>query len=105
MNKNKEYAKFLKELSIKGSSTGLGVCSLFEAKFDVDLFDLLPGSVYESWEHYSGWENYPVPSPPLNLGAVGAFVTLPRWKGEYGSLRRSWCLHLAGYFEDLANEK
>ena len=104
-NNNKEYAKFLKELSIKGSPTGFGACGLFKIEFDVDLDDLLPGSVYGSWEHYSGWDNHPVPSPGLNLSPVGAYYELPKWKGTYGKLRMSWCAHLADYFEDLANEK
>ena len=75
---------------------------LFEIEFDVDLNDLLPSSVYDSWEHFSGHKSYPVPSPLPELSARQAFYKLLKWKGTYGSLRRSWCLHVAGYFR---NEK
>ena len=99
--KNK-YAKFLRGLANKGSSTGFGVCILFETELEDSLHNILPYSVYESWEHFSGWEHYPVPSPSSDIGPEEAFNNLSRWEGCYGSLRRSWCLHLAEYFERLS---
>ena len=99
--KNK-YAKFLRGLANKGSSTGFGVCILFETELEDSLHNILPYSVYESWEHFSGWEHYPVPSPSSDIGPEEAFNNLPKWKGTYGLMRRAWCEHLANYFERCA---
>ena len=105
--KNK-YAKFLRDLS-GNAPLSQGVCGVFGDRFDVELRSLLPSSVYQSWEHFSGDVCYPVPStdPDHTAGSMyySCLAKCEMWSGEYGKLRMSWCAHLANYFEDLANGK
>ena len=105
--KNK-YATFLKELAHghdESLDKGLGVCSLFNERFDVSLHDTLPDWVYHNWPCFSGDKSFPVPSVDSNVNEHDIYSVMilsdGMWSGEYGVLRRAWCLHLADYFESL----
>ena len=96
MKNNQDVVDFLNDLAINGSDTNEGVCWLLQDEFDIELS--LPQYVYKSWEHFSGSESYPIRSTDCDLLYGDAFDLLPKWKGEYGKLRRDWCRHLAEYF-------
>ena len=97
MYNNQDVVNFLNNLADNGSvdNSEEGVCALLEDAFNVQFN--IRESVYESWEHFSGDDSYPVPSPHLYIDAEDAFYGLPKWEGEYGKLRRDWCRHLAEY--------
>ena len=107
-----QYAKFLKKLSEKreGEVRNEGVCSIFHRQFTTNLYRILPTEVVTSWEHFSGDYVFPVPSCNPEKSSSCEFAKITgyghgMWSGEYGDYRRMYALHLANYFEDLANEK
>lgn len=102
---NKYYATFLHNLGNADASfkSNHRVCLLFTRRFISELTELIPYSVYNSWPHFSGNSSYPVPDPnnPSQFSATIKFRdTHDKWEGEYGRLRREWCLHLARYFDN-----
>ena len=95
MYNNQDVVNFLNNLAIHGSDSEHGVCMLLEDTFNVQFN--IRESVYESWEHFSGDDSYPIPSTVLGMTEQQAFHNSPKWEGEYGKLRRDWCRHLAEY--------
>jgi len=47
-----------------------------------------------SWEHHSGVDMYPVPSPNEEVSSMDAFHSYPLYEGEYGKMRLKLCKHI-----------
>jgi len=105
MGNNARYATFLRELAVNGPNERdeqwASICTLFHRRFETELSALIPSNLYYKWEHFSGDTHHPVPSPHPECDAEDYFVSCSdMWANdEYGTMRRSWCLHLAEYFE------
>ncbi|ASD52152.1 hypothetical protein KNT64_gp200 [Pseudomonas phage PspYZU05] len=60
---------------------------------------------FMTWGQFSGSIDYPVPAPqsfkndPKTPSYYQAYVDLPHWKGEYGSLRLSLLNHAIKYLQ------
>jgi len=105
MTDNEKYAVFLRHLANNPyNDQTMGTCLYFRRHFDVRLMSHVPRDVCDTWPHFSDDHEYPVPSGTACTNPYDAFRTLPLWSGPYGKLRRSWCLHLAKYFERLDND-
>jgi hypothetical protein len=76
-----------------------GLCSLLQ---DMDPVHDLAGMLYfclDTWPHYSGDYNFPVPSQS-DLDAGSYYLRCDdKWEGNYGDLRRDLCRHFADYLE------
>jgi len=102
MNKYSDFIDSLSE-SVRDDKDQ-GICCLFEDEFRISLRamlmsqtgnGLIMAELYSSWPHYSGDVCYPVPDPQGLKEPEEAFDTVIRWKGPFGTLRRSLCRHLA----------
>lgn len=89
---------------VKESHNPAGICNnvaeVFSAE-DEKTFSAMQSGVRElakGWPEYSGDEVYPVPCegmPPRS-----AYLTLPKWEGEYGAAR----MRLLNYLIEVTNE-
>ena len=52
----------------------------------------------KTWEHFSGWSTFPVPSTVAGLSMSDMYYqTDDMWVGEYGKLRKELLLHYIKY--------
>ena len=91
----------IKEMPNKDGDSG--ICYYLWAKFKMSNDVLIPA--FESWEHFSGDCEYPVPSPEPNVSAK--YYHLENndfWNPdtEYGASRLALLDHCIEYFEELS---
>lgn len=72
-----------------GRGRNTGICWLLEDCACTDIRQEL----FASWERNSGSLLFPVPSTKSSYDPADAFEHLPKWRGEYGSLRKQLLQH------------
>ena len=72
-----------------GRGGGAGICWLLDDTANVHMRQAL----FASWGHNSGSLVWPVQSPNKQLAPSDAFEHLPKWRGEYGRLRKQLLQH------------
>lgn len=60
------------------------------------------GKIIETWDKYSGDDDYPVPDPAEAEADpyLKYHNTADIWTGEYGELRRELCQYIADYIKE-----
>lgn len=61
--------------------------------------------IWRDWEHFSGFDGYPVPSDIPDITCVTRFWRGGKWQGKYGELRKDLAKHAANWIrENLLGE-
>ncbi len=83
--------------------TNMGICAVVKRVFSVVLpsSKFLGDMLYSDFLGYSGNPVCPIRSSS-GFSSHAAFHILPRWKGNYGRLRRELALYLSRVFAELA---
>lgn len=92
----------LKQIKESHDSTGI-CCNLGEvfSAGDTETLFAMQRKVRElakGWPEYSGDEVYPVPCE--GMPSRSAYLTLPKWEGEYGAAR----MRLLNYLIEMTSE-
>ena len=76
-----------------------GICLYIDDHSGVKISHSVLCDLFSSWDKFSGEYNYPVPSPTSGMTPRSAFSNLPKWKGEYGKLRKELLKHCIATLE------
>jgi hypothetical protein len=100
-----ELSQLLEKLATgQGGSTG--ICSIVQFRLNYRIYGwlrkALRSGICEEWGHYSGFHEFPVPDPDVEVqtekSAASAYLRcVDYWDpdSEYGRLRRSLALYLS----------
>jgi len=99
MKSKEEIIKYLRELADGGMPKNkiVGLCSNLDgfAGGYISISDY-----YESWPHYSGHWNYPVPATRKGFSPFAQYQSRRGlWIRKQGKLRRDLCRHIADEME------
>lgn len=82
-----------------------GICWHINNEIDINFDHSVLCDLFSSWDKFSGEYNYPVPSPNSDMTPRSAFSNLPKWKGEYGKLRKELLKHCIATLEQVIIER
>lgn len=85
------------------SARKLGICGYIDDHSGVEYCHPILHGLFKTWDKFSGVLSYPVPDKTGD--PRGAFKTLPKWKGEYGDLRKELLKHCIATLEQIIIER
>lgn len=82
--------------------TRWGLCNNFDLDFIWDEYDIDVNDVFDNWEHFSGYDLYPVPctEPGINDEHT-QYKSYPEYGGKQLELRISLAKYLVEYIEAI----
>jgi len=95
--------EYLNYQLLQDSDNSIGICAHLEALGHVDSYSLQ--GIFKTWEHYSGTENYPVPSLDETRPPVVYYQESNLYIGHQLEMRQSLAQHIIDNIDLLEVEE